>query len=122
MRQIQILNHTHPLSLPVKVAYCSSFMSRLRGLMFAKQIHADEGILLVENLEGKINTTIHMLFMNFDIAAVWIDSNHTVVDTRIARRWRPYYAPSAPARYILETHPDRLPDFHIGDRLEFLDA
>ena len=90
--------------------------------MFQKDIDPGTGILLVENFESRVNTTIHMLFMNFDIATIWIDSNKKVVDTRYARRWRPYYAPNAPARYILETHPDHLVDFQVGDCLEFLNA
>jgi uncharacterized membrane protein (UPF0127 family) len=122
MHYIQIQNHTHPFSPPITAAYCSSFMSRFRGLMFQKYIRPNSGILLVESYESKINTTIHMLFMNFDIAAVWLDSRKTVVDTQLARRWRPYYAPAAPARYILETHPDRLLDFNLGDCLEFINV
>lgn len=97
-------------------------MSRLRGLMFATTIRPHEGILLAESVESKINTSIHMFFMNFDIAAIWINSQNTVVDIKLARRWRPYYAPVAPAQYVLETHPDRLIDFHTGDTLEFIDV
>jgi uncharacterized membrane protein (UPF0127 family) len=97
-------------------------MSRLRGLMFKKNIDPGTGILLVENSESRVNTTIHMLFMNFDIATIWIDSNNKVVDTRYARRWHPFYAPTAPARYTLETHPNHLADFQVGDTLEFLNA
>jgi uncharacterized membrane protein (UPF0127 family) len=97
-------------------------MSRFRGLMFEKHLEPDSGILLVEDMESKINTTIHMFFMNFDIAVIWINSKQVVVDTTLARRWRPFYAPSGPARYTLETHPDRLADFKIGDHLEFIDA
>jgi uncharacterized membrane protein (UPF0127 family) len=122
MRHIQIINYTHPLSAPITAAYCSSFMSRLRGLMFQKDIEIDAGILLVENTESRINTTIHMLFMNFEITTVWINSKKIVVDTRLARRWRPYYAPAAPAKYILETHPVRLSDFQVGDQLDFVDV
>jgi uncharacterized membrane protein (UPF0127 family) len=122
MRYIQILNRTHSLPHPIKVAYCSSFMSRFLGLMFQKTIRPNEGILLVETLESKVNTTIHMLFMNFDIAVIWIDSHKTVVDTRLARRWRLYYAPATPARYTLETHPDRLTDFQVGDSLDFVNV
>jgi uncharacterized membrane protein (UPF0127 family) len=122
MRYIHLLNQSHPFPRPIKVAYCSSFMSRFRGLMFQKDIDPGTGILLVENFESRVNTTIHMLFMNFDIATIWIDSNKKVVDTCYARRWRPYYAPNAPARYILETHPNHLGDFQVGDCLEFLNA
>jgi uncharacterized membrane protein (UPF0127 family) len=77
------------------------------------------GVLIDEKSDTRVNTSIHMLFMNYDIAAVWIDSSFTVVDTVLARRWRAYYASSRPARYILETHPDRLFEFQPGDRVKW---
>ena len=35
--------------------------------------------------------------------------------------WRPYYAPRAPARYILETEPELLDQVSIGDEVDFED-
>jgi uncharacterized membrane protein (UPF0127 family) len=60
-----------------------------------------------------------MLFVYMDLAVVWINSAHTVVDTVLARSWRPAYAPHQPARYILEIHPSRLNEFKIGDHVVF---
>ncbi len=80
------------------------------------------GVLLVESGESKINASIHMLFMNFDIAAIWLNDYLQVVDTVLAQRWKALYLPQSPARYILETHPSRLSDFNRGDQLRFDDA
>jgi len=75
------------------------------------------GLLLVQHRENRLDASIHMFFMRFDITAVWIDSEYRVVDVRLARKWRPSYVPIEPARYVLETHADYLTNFHIGDQL-----
>ena len=78
-----------------------------------------EGLLLVEARDSRIDTSIHMLFVYMDLAVIWINSGYTVVDTVLARSWRPAYAPRQAARYILEIHPSRLNEFKIGDQVEF---
>lgn len=72
---------------------------------------------MVQPTSSRMDAAIHMLFMNFDICVVWIDDDRTVVDVQLARRWRLAYVPAKAARYVLETHPSRLDDFHVGDRL-----
>ncbi len=121
MRNVKIVNVTHPIPHAIQAAYCSSFWSRLKGLMFRRYLGADEGILLDEGSESRINTAIHMLFMNFDITAVWINQQNMIVDVKLARKWRLMYAPAAPARYVLEAHPGRLADFQPGDTVTFAD-
>lgn len=59
-----------------------------------------------------------MLFMWMDLAVVWINHTGRVVDVRLARRWRSFYVPKLPARYILEAHIDRIHDFQVGDQIE----
>jgi hypothetical protein len=54
-----------------------------------------------------------------DLGVVWLDDNRIIVDRQLAESWKPFYTPSAPARYILEVHPDRLAEFEIGDKLSF---
>jgi len=88
--------------------------------MFHPPIPTDGGVLLVEDRDGKVNATIHMFFMRFDICVVWINDAHEVVDVQLARRWRPAYAPAKPARYILETHVSQMDNFKIGDQVSFL--
>ena len=60
-----------------------------------------------------------MLFMNFAIATVWLDSDWRVVDKVHAKPWRLMYAPSQPARFTLEAAPDVLEMVSIGDELVF---
>ena len=90
--------------------------------MFRSRLSPDEGLLLVEKRDSRLDTSIHMLFVPFDLAVVWINSHMTVVDKVIAKPWRPAYLPKADAKYTLEIHPDRWQDYEIGDKVEFKDA
>jgi uncharacterized membrane protein (UPF0127 family) len=122
MKTIRLVNKNQPLPSPLHALYCDSFLCRLRGLMFRSSLASDQGLLLVEARESRIDTAIHMLFVFMDLAVIWINSEGIVVDTVLARAWRPAYVPHQPARYILEIHPDRLDEFKIGDRVEFQNA
>lgn len=53
-----------------------------------------------------------------DLAIIWINSDHIVVDKQIAQRWRPAYIPRLPACYILESSTEWLDEFQVGDRIE----
>ena len=70
--------------------------------MFTKDINKDFGVFFVEKRESKTRTSIHMMFMNYDIAVIWLDKIMVVVDKVLAKRWKPMYAPKKPAQYILE--------------------
>ena len=72
---------------------------------------------MVQPRADRMDAAIHMFFMNFDIAVVWADKDLRVVDVQYAKRWRPFYAPARAAKYVLETHPQRLSDFKAGDQL-----
>ncbi len=74
--------------------------------------------MLVQKHDSRIEAAIHMFFMWMDLTVVWINHACLVVDVRLARRWHPFYLPVAPACYILETHPDRIRDFQVGDQVE----
>jgi len=116
---IIIKNLSKGIVNPARVGYCDSFACRLRGLMFRFRIERDEGLLLVEKADSRLNTSIHMLFVPFDLAVIWINSQMLVVDKVIARSWRPVYFPKAAARFTLEIHPQRWGDYEIGDKVEF---
>jgi uncharacterized membrane protein (UPF0127 family) len=90
--------------------------------MLTAPLELNEGALLVESADNRLDAAIHMLFMNFDIAAIWINSQFRVVDARLARKWRPFYMPQKAARYILETHVQHLNQFQVGDLVEFQHA
>lgn len=102
-----------------RVKLCMSFWCHFRGLQLVPRLPGDQGLLFVTNVEGRAHTTIHMFFMLFSIGVVWLDSNGKVVDTRLAKPWRPAYAPRAPAQYYIEANPSLLDRVQIGDTLRF---
>ena len=102
-----------------RVKWCDSFGSKLRGLMLRRSIDPDEGLVLVESRSSIAATAIHMLFVPFDIAAIWIDADQRVVHKVLAKSWRPYYASPQAARYVLEGPPAVLNRVAIGDQLRF---
>ncbi|HZW05013.1 MAG TPA: DUF192 domain-containing protein [Anaerolineaceae bacterium] len=122
MQIIAIHNETHPKPRPIQAHHCRSFWCRLRGLMLRSRLEPYEGLLMVEPIESRTNASIHMFFMRFPLCVVWFDRSCRVVGTALALPWRPYYAPPAPAKYILETHPDRIDDFTVGDQLVLQNA
>jgi uncharacterized membrane protein (UPF0127 family) len=102
-----------------RVGWCSSFWCHFRGLMLVKHLPENEGLLFVTGREGKTHTTIHMFFMRFNIAVVWLNKDGRVVDAQLAKPWRPAYAPSAPAQYFLEANVGVLERVKVGDVLRF---
>lgn len=102
-----------------KAKWCASFWCHLRGLQFVTNLPEDEGLLFVTGRETRSQATIHMFFMFFSIAVVWLDSQGKVVDKKLAKPWRPAYAPSKPAQYYIEARPSLLDRVQIGDVLQF---
>lgn len=118
MKIVQIINQNHP-EVKIKANWCSSFLAKFKGLMFVNSLPDYSGIILVEKAESRLNTAIHMLFMNFDITTVWINAKHEVVDVCLAKKWHLSYFPKQKAQYVLELNTNHMQDFHIGDQLTF---
>ena len=102
-----------------RARWCSSFFCKLRGLMFRRSLPEGEGLIFVYGSESKVNASIHMLFMAFPIATVWLDKERCVVDKTLARPWRLAYAPRVPAQYVIEARPGLLERVSVGDHLTF---
>lgn len=119
MRQVVIRNCNRPQVTPIVAGYCDSFLCRLRGLTFRRELPQGWGLLLVQERDSRLDAAIHMLGMWLDLAVVWVNSERVVVDVRLARRWHLAYVPQRPARFVLETTIDHLPDFHIGEQVAF---
>lgn len=90
--------------------------------MFRARLSPDEGLLLVQKRDARLDSSIHMFFVPFDLNVVWINSAMRVVSKVLARAWRPAYLPEQPACYILEIHPERWDEYQVGERVEFEDA
>ena len=87
--------------------------------MFRNSLDLEEGMLLVQRRESRTDASIHMLFVGMDLGVIWLSKSRIIVDKILAKSWKPFYAPKKPARYVLEIHPDRLPEFELGDELSF---
>jgi hypothetical protein len=113
---------THARSGAVLLArakWCAGYWPRLRGLMFRRNLPDDEGLILVYGRESVVESSIHMLFMAFPIATIWLDKSGMVVDKTLAKPWRPAYASRKPAQYVIEARPALLDRVQAGDLLSF---
>jgi uncharacterized membrane protein (UPF0127 family) len=119
---ITVQNKTRPVGNLPRIKFCDTFLTQLRGFTFRSRLTPAEGLLLVGRRDSRLDSSIHMLFVAFDLAVFWINSEMNVVDKILAKTWRPAYFPKEAARYVLEIHPDRWGDYEIGDRVQFRDA
>ncbi len=117
-RLVTVQNLARPIEQPARVKICASFLCRLRGLMFRRRLAAHEGLLLTLRRDARLDAAIHMLFVPFDLAVFWINSDMEIVDKVLARAWRLAYIPRRPARYVLEIHPQHLNDYDIGHKAQ----
>lgn len=121
-KTITIKNKNRPVEGILRIKYCDTFLTQLRGMTFRSALARNEGLLLVGAHDSRLESSIHMLFVPFDLSVVWINSAMQVVDKVLARSWRPAYFSKQAARYVLEIHPERWGEFEIGDGVEFEDA
>ncbi|MBN2117506.1 MAG: DUF192 domain-containing protein [Anaerolineales bacterium] len=116
---IAIENKNRHIEGALRIKYCDTFFTQLRGLTFRSRLPRDEGLLLAGKRDSRLDSSIHMFFVSFDLSVIWINSDMQVVDKVLARSWRPAYFSKQPAKYVLEIHPERWGDFEIGDGVEF---
>ena len=98
-----------------KVVVANNYLSRLKGLMFRKQL--DEGeCLLLENC-----SSIHCCFMNFPIDVVYLNDIMEVLKVETVRPWRVGSFVRG-AKHILETKEGAASNLQHGDKLIFEEA
>ena len=102
--------------------WCDSFFSRLRGFMFRASLEPEEGLVLVEARDNRMNTSIHMLFVRMALGVIWVNNDGQVVDIVEAQPWRLSYKPQAAARYVIEGHPAITRQVKVGDHIQFSEA
>ena len=121
-KQIIIENKNRKIQTLPHIKYCDTFLTQLRGFTFRPRLSRDEGLLLVGARDSRLDSSIHMLFVSFDLTVIWINSDMQVVDKVLAKSWRLAYLSKKPARYVLEIHPERWEDYEIGDTVQFKDV
>ena len=121
-KYISIENSARRIDGPLRIKYCDSFLTQLRGFTLRPLLERDEGLVLTGKRDSRIESSIHMFFVSFDLAVIWINSDMQVVDKVLAKPWRPAYFSKQPAKYVLEVHPERWDEFQIGDTVSFKNA
>lgn len=121
MKTKDVLHTKTGKPLVKRAKWCDSFASKLRGFTFRRQLQPTDGLVLVEKSDSKLTSSIHMLFVFFDLGVIWVNEAGQIVDQVVAKPWRLSYVPAAPARYVIETHPTVLQQTKIGDHVTFRD-
>ena len=119
---IAIENKDRRIDEPLRIKFCDTFLTQLRGFTLHPSLARDEGLILVGTRDSRLESSIHMLFVSFDLAVIWINSNMQIVDKVLAKSWRPAYFSKQPAKYVLEVHPERWEEFQVGDAVQFKNA
>lgn len=117
MTQTGIVNRRTGQPIATHVVWRRNPITRAIGLMFRRRIDEAEAHVFDEGRESRVNTAILMFFVFFPIGVIWVDDEKRVVDTVLARPFRPLYVPARPARYFVEGHPAILDRVQVGDEL-----
>lgn len=82
----------------MKIIFCDSFFSKLRGLMFTRK--SDRA--LVFRFAGENKAALHMFFVFYPIDVVYLNANKVIVEMK--PNFKPFrvYFPKNRARYVLE--------------------
>lgn len=121
-KYIAIENKNRGMAGALRIKYCDTFLTQLRGFTFRSRLSREEGLVLVGTRDSRLDSSIHMFFVSFDLCVLWINSQMQIVDKVLAKSWRPAYFSKQPAKYVLEVHPDRCDEFQIGDTVQFTNA
>ena len=93
----------------MKIKIANTFFKRFKGLMLKKDFN---DCILFTNLK---DSSIHTMFMLFEIDIYFLDENKTVFEKTSLKPWR-FYKPKKQAKYILETKKGLL-KLKIGDKI-----
>ncbi len=118
---VTVHNETRTLARPLRLKVCSTFLSRWRGYLFSKAPLPLEGLLFQFKRASRIQSAIHMIGVGFPLGVLWLNDQKIVVDACYAQPWGLAYIPKRPAIYVIECASERLLEFKIGDKLQFME-
>lgn len=96
----------------MKIIIADTFFKRLKGLMGKRDF---DDVILFTNLT---DSSIHTMFMRFEIDIYFLDENKIIYDKVSLKPWK-FYKPKKRAAYILETKKNKL-KLEIGDSLDLI--
>ena len=100
------------------IRIADDFFSRLMGLMFQENAKVPLLFEIPQKINSRKKSTIHSLFMRFDIVLAFIDENNLVYEIADLTPWN-YYVPEKSAKYIVEFDKKEFNNcLKIGDEIE----
>ena len=100
------------------IGIADDFFSRLMGLMFREDAKFPLLFEIPQKVNSRKRSSIHSLFMRFDIVLVFIDGNNLVYEITDLAPWN-YYVPEKSAKYIVEFDKKEFNNcLKIGDEIE----
>lgn len=96
----------------MEIIYADTFFKRFKGLMGKRDFN---NVLVFANLT---DSSIHTMFIRFEIDVYFIDENMVVFDKVTLKPWR-FYKPERQAKYIIETKKGML-ELDVNDKIEFI--
>ena len=102
-----------------KIKIANSFFKRFLGLMFKKKCDYPMLFEIPQDIQIKERSSIHSLFMRFELALVFIDEENLIYEIADLKPWK-YYVPKKGAKYIIEFDKNEFEnyDLKIGDEIE----
>jgi len=67
---ITIENTSKSIEGALRIKYCDTFLTQLRGLTFHSSLARDDGLLLVGKRDSRLDSSIHMFFVPFDLSVI----------------------------------------------------
>ena len=102
-----------------KIKIANSFFKRFLGLMFKARCDYPLLFEIPQNIKIKERSSIHSLFMSFELTLVFIDDDNLIYEIANLKPWK-YYVPKKGAKYIIEFDKNEFEnyDLKIGDEIE----
>ncbi|HNV01283.1 MAG TPA: DUF192 domain-containing protein [archaeon] len=85
-----------------KVKLATTPLERMKGLMFEDEKKFNYALVFTSPNEGKLESSLHMMFVFFPIAAIFLDANKIVVDKTTLTPFTVNYTPKKAAKYVIE--------------------
>lgn len=101
------------------VDFACGLLKQIKGLMFSRRI--DENYALVFVMKKAQKVSLHMLFVNYPIDAIFLDEDKRVVNKSSLRAWTGICSSREKVKYIIETSHGKAKKLgiEVGDRIDF---
>ena len=101
------------------VDFACSALKHIRGLMFSKRIPENYALVFVMKKAQRVS--LHMLFVNYPIDAIFLDEKKRVIKTSGLKAWIGICSCEGKVKYIIETSHGKSEKLRIkpGDLFEF---